>query len=73
MVKMLKDNGGKFFTSTHIDKNNQPNTMNADMLKQQDSDLGYLRVWSLSDRGYRNINPQTLTHLNINGGCYKAK
>ena len=73
MVKALKENGGKFFTSTHIDKNGNPTTMNAVMLTSQDSDLGYIRVWSLSDRGYRNINPQTLTHLNIAGGCYKAK
>lgn len=72
MVKALKENGGKFFTSTHIDKNGNPNTMNAVMLKSQDSSLGYLRVWSLTDKGYRNINPQTLTHLNIAGRCMKA-
>lgn len=72
MVKALKENGGKFFTSTHIDKEGKPNTMNAIMLKKQDSELGYFRVWSLSDKGYRNINPQTLTHLNIAGRCMKS-
>lgn len=72
MVKALKENGGKFFTSTHIDKNGNPNTMNAVMLKSQDFSLGYIRVWSLTDRGYRNINSQTLTRLNIAGKCMKA-
>ena len=72
MVKALKENGGKFFTSTHIGKDDKPHTMNAIMLKKQDSELGYFRVWSMTDKGYRNINPQTLTHLNIAGKCMKA-
>ena len=72
MVKNLKENGGKFFTSTHVGKDGKLHTMNAIMLKKQDSELGYFRVWSVSDKGYRNINPQTIVSLNISGKRMRA-
>ena len=73
MVQLINDSKGRFFTATHIDKENNPRTMNCIKSNRQASELGYIMVYSVRDKGYRNINPQTLTDLTINGAYYKAR
>lgn len=74
MVQTLNNTKGKFFTSTHIDKEGNPRTMNAIRYKNQgNQELGYIMVYSVRDKGLRNINPQTITDLSFGGVHYVAK
>jgi hypothetical protein len=73
MVQLLNQTKGKFFTSTHIDKDGNPRTMNAVKSNKPASELGYILVYSMRDKGYRNINPQTLTDLSTGKTHYVAK
>lgn len=71
MVQMINTSGGRFFTSTHVDKDGHARTMNAVKPKGQPGELGYILVRSIKE-GFRNINPQTLTDLSFGGVHYKA-
>lgn len=72
MVQVLNDTKGRFFTSTHIDKDGNSRTMNAIRSNRPVNELGYITVYSIVDKGWRNINPQTLTDLSFGGTHYKA-
>ncbi len=65
-VKAIQSNGGKFMTITFIKKNNTERTINCIMKNGAVSDLGYLNVYSIPDKGYRNIDPRTIKQVNIN-------
>lgn len=73
MVNVINSTKGRFFTTTHIDKDGQPRTMNAIKSNKPASELGYILVWSVQDKGYRNLNPQTLTDVSFKGTHYVAK
>jgi hypothetical protein len=77
MVRMINGSQGRFFTCTHIDKNGDSRTMNAiksnRIQETPSSDLGYITVYSMLDKGYRNINPQTITDLSMSGVHYAIK
>jgi len=73
MVNVINSTKGRFFTSTHIDKDGSPRTMNAIKSNKPASELGYILVYSLQDKGYRNLNPQTLTDVSFKGTHYTAK
>lgn len=73
MVNVVNSTKGRFFTCTHIDKDGSPRTMNAIKSNKPASELGYILVWSLQDKGYRNLNPQTLTDVSFKGTHYTAK
>jgi|ERR1044072_233070 hypothetical protein len=73
MVKLIEAASGRFFTSTHIDKENNPRTMNCIKKKGKPTELGYITVWVPKEKDFRNINPQTLTELVIDGTHYKVK
>lgn len=72
MVNVINNTKGRFFTATHIDTNGQPRTMNAIKSNRPATELGYITVWSVQDKGYRNINPQTLTDVSFGRVHYKA-
>lgn len=72
MVQIINGSKGRFFTATHIDKDGNARTMNAIKSNKPATELGYLNVYSLQDKGYRNINTQTLTDLSFGGIHYKA-
>lgn len=72
MVNVINNTKGRFFTATHIDQDGQPRTMNAIKSKSPATALGYITVYSLQDKGYRNINPQTLTDVSFGRVHYKA-
>lgn len=73
MVNVINGTKGRFFTSTHIDKDGNARTMNAIKSNKPASELGYILVYSLQDKGYRNLNPQTLTDVSFKGTHYTAK
>jgi hypothetical protein len=73
MVNVINSTKGRFFTTTHIDKEGQARTMNVIKSNKPASELGYILVYSLQDKGYRNLNPQTLTDVTFRGTHYTAK
>jgi hypothetical protein len=73
MVTILNSTKGRFFTTTHIDAKGKPRTMNAIKSNAPATPLGHLTVYSLQDRGYRTINPTTLTDLTFQNVHYKVK
>ena len=77
MTKMIKESNGRFFTCTHVDKEGNLRTMNAVKSNREietpATDLGYITVYSTQDKGFRNINPQTITDLSINRTHYVTK
>lgn len=72
MVQVINETKGRFFTVTHVDKDGNLRTMNAIKSNRPASELGYITVWSVQDKGYRNVNPQTLTDLSFGRVHYKA-
>jgi hypothetical protein len=72
-VELIESSKGKFFTVTFMKKNNMTRTINCNYKKGSRSPLGYMNVYSLADKNYRNINPQTITKLSINGNTYMVK
>lgn len=74
ITELLNSTNGKFFTSTHIDKQGNPRTMNAiKSSKSQPTALGYITVWSVRDKDYRTIDPRTITDLSFSGIHYQVK
>ena len=73
MVNVINSTKGRFFTTTHIDKDGQARTMNVIKSNRPATELGYILVYSLQDKGYRNLNPQTLTDVTFRGTHYTAK
>lgn len=73
MVNVINGTKGRFFTTTHIDKDGSPRTMNVIKSNKPASELGYILVYSLQDKGYRNLNPQTLTDVSFKQTHYTAK
>ncbi len=65
-IKAINDNGGKFFTVTFVKKDNSERTINCIMKKDGAGKLGYLNVYSIPDKGYRNIDTRTIRQVNIN-------
>lgn len=75
-VEMITKSKGKFFTVTFTKKkDNSTRTINGNFKISNDnpSKLGYLTIYSPKDKGYRNINSQTLKSLNINGTTYSIR
>lgn len=73
MVQIINNSKGQFFTTTHIDKEGNPRTMNCQKSKSPSTSLGYITVYSMQDKGYRNIDPRTLTDLVFCGVHYKVR
>lgn len=67
VVELIKSNSGKFFTVEFVKKNNTNRTINCIMKNNGLTRLGYLNVWSIQDKGYRNIDIRTIRTVNIQG------
>ncbi len=72
-VELIEGSKGRFFTVTFLKKNNTERTINANFKKGAKSPLGYLNVYSIADKGYRNINAQTIRAVVINGDTYNVR
>lgn len=64
-IKVIKENGGKFMTIKFVKKDNSERTINCIMKNDSESKLGYLNVYSIPDKGYRNIDTRTIRQVNI--------
>lgn len=73
MLEVIASTGGRFFTSTHTGKDNQPHTINGIRYKRQDNEFGYIKVYCAAVKEMRLINPQTLTDVSFGGVHYQAK
>jgi len=73
MLKTLAESKGKFITTTHIGKDQKPHTINGIRYKNQDNSMGYIKLYSMSNKEVRLVNPQTLTDLSFQGVHYVAK
>lgn len=71
-VELINTSKGKFFTVTFIKAGGTTRTINGNT-KGKMTNLGYLNVYSMKDKGYRNINPKTITALSLSGNTYNVK
>jgi len=80
-VELMKTSQGRFFTVSFMKKDNTERTINGRTKVTKNSkggknpatNLGYVSVYSTKEKGYRNVNSQTITNLKINGETYKVK
>lgn len=73
-VNLITNSKGKFFTVTFVKKNGTTRTINGNYKQpKKPNPLGYLNVYSMSDKGYRNINPTTIKAVSINNTTYTVK
>jgi hypothetical protein len=72
-VELITNTKGKFFTVTFTKKDGVERTINGNVKSNSVSKLGYINIYSLKDKNYRNVNSQTISRLSINGVNYKVK
>ena len=72
-VNLIDSTKGRFFTVTFLNKGGIPRTINCNTKKDNKSALGYIRVYSFKDKGYRSVNPHTITELSFGGTIYKVR
>lgn len=72
-VELIKGSKGKFFTATFTKKDGSSRTINCNYKSGSTTNMGYIRVYSMKDKGYRTINPQTLKALVINNNTYTVR
>jgi len=73
-IQLISTSKGKFFTVTFTKKDNTTRTINGNFKysKSNPSKLGYLTIYSAKDKGYKNVNSQTIESLSINGTTYRV-
>ena len=71
-LELIKANGSKMFTATFVKKNGDNRVVNG-MIKTPitNTNLGYVPMYEMKSKEYRNVNLQTLTNLSIGGTKYK--
>lgn len=72
-VILIEENKGKFFTVTFTKKDNTLRTINAVKKVGAISPAGYLNVYSIKDKGYRNVDVRTISSLKLNNSIYKVR
>lgn len=72
-VDMIKGSKGRFFTATFKKRDGSSRTMNCNYKTGSVTNMGGIRVYSMQDKGYRTINPQTLSELVINNTTYRVR
>lgn len=72
-VRKIEDSKGKFFTATWETRNGNERTINCNYKAGSTTRLGYMRVYSPKDKGYRSIDPRTLKEVKMEGIIYKIR
>ena len=73
VVDIIKKTNGKFFTVTFVKANGNTRTINGNVKKNAISTLGFINVYSMQDKGYRNVNSQTIKSVSFNNTTYKVQ
>lgn len=71
-VEIINGTSGKFFTVTFTTKDNRVRSINCNKKTNSTTPLGYIRVYSTKDKGYRTINPKTISQLKYNNTTYNV-
>jgi hypothetical protein len=64
---------GRFFTVTFTKKNGEERTINCNCKKNAQNNLGYITVYSPNEKGYKNINAQTIKSVVFQNTVYSVK
>lgn len=65
-VELIKNSKGKFMTVTFTKKNGDERTINGNYKRpKRDNPLGYITMYSMKDKGYRTVNPQTIKSVSL--------
>ncbi len=72
-VELIENAGGRFVTVTFIKKNQQERTINCIVKKNPMTRAGYIRVYSIPDKGYKSVDPRTITKLVKDKQIYNIK
>lgn len=73
LVDLIKSTNGKFFTVTFTKANGTQRTINGNVKKNSVSTLGFINVYSMKDKGYRNVNSQTIKSVSFNNTTYTVR
>lgn len=70
---LIETSAGRILTVTFIKKDGSSRTVNGMCKKDSVTKLGYIRMFSIQDKGYRSIDPRTMTTLKLNKQVYNVK
>lgn len=70
-TELINNTKGKFFTVTFRKQNGTERTLNGKY--NTTTKLGYLNIYSMKDKGFRNVNPRTLLSLKVDNKTYFIK
>lgn len=70
-VELINSTKGRFFTVTFVTPKGE-RTINCNCKKDSVSSLGYINVYSMKDKGYRNVNTRTIKQISFNNNIYKV-
>lgn len=71
VVKKIEEQKGRFFTVTFQKKDNSLRTINCNRKNNATTKLGYLNVYSIQDKGYRNIDVRTISAVRLQNQSFK--
>jgi len=72
-IVLINNNKGKFFTVTFTKKDKTERTINAVKKTGAISPACYLNVYSIQDKGYRNVDVRKISKLKLGGNTYKVR
>lgn len=73
MLARIEANKGKFFTVTFIPSSGEERTINCNHKVGASSATGFLNVYSVQDKGLRNIDTRTIKYVNIENELLEVK
>ena len=72
-IEVIKNTNGKIFTVTFTKNNGTERTINGNVKGNSITPLGYINIYSMSDKGYRNVNSRTIKSVSFNKVNYIVK
>lgn len=72
-VDIIKNNAGRIMTVQFLKKDKTLRKMNFIHKKGKVTNLGYLIVWDIKKKEYRNVNPRTIVSINVNKTKFVVK
>jgi hypothetical protein len=73
MLNRIEANKGKFFTVTFTPSSGEERTINCNHKVGASTATGYLNVYSVQDKGIRNIDTRTIKYVNIENELLEVK